>query len=95
MTAGRSTRAVVIGAASRELRRRLGPTAWIVLEEMLVGSVETAGECTAGVSIRGLALSLGIAKDTPARAIRRLRNVELLSASQPELVAACSKPAAT
>jgi hypothetical protein len=74
---------VVIDSASSELRRQLGPMAWTVLEEMLLGSADTAGECIARVSVRRLASSLGIAKDTAARAVRRLRAAGLLAVSQP------------
>ena len=49
---------------------------------MLLASDEAGGACTATVSVRGLASSLGLAKDTVARSIRRLRDAGVLSASQ-------------
>lgn len=82
MTAGNRARAIVVDVASSELRRQLGPTAWAVFEEMLLASDEAAGDRRARVSVRGLASSLGLAKDTVARSIRRLRDAGLLSASQ-------------
>ena len=75
-------RSVVVGAASSELRRALDPTSWVVLEELLLRSHGTTGDCVACVSVRSLAASLGLAKDTAARAIRRLRDVGLVTVAQ-------------
>ena len=75
-------RFVVVGAASSDLRRALGPTSWVVLEELLLRSSGTADECVACVSVRSLAASLGFAKDTAARAIRRLRDTGLVTVAQ-------------
>ena len=75
-------RSVVVGAASSDLRRTLGPTSWVVLEELLLRSSGTADECVACVSVRSLAASLGLAKDTAARAIRRLRETGLVTVAQ-------------
>ncbi len=75
-------RSIVVGAASSELRRALGPTSWVVLEELLLRSHGTTGDCVACVSVRSLAASLGLAKDTAARAIRRLRDVGLVTVAQ-------------
>ena len=66
-------RSVAIDAASNRVRRTLGPTSWMVLEELLRRSSGESNECVARVSVRALAASLGLAKDTAARAIRRLR----------------------
>ncbi len=75
-------RTVVVGAAASELRRTLGPTSWMVLEELLVRSTGPADACVAKVSVRALAASLGLAKDTVGRAIRRLRYAGLVSVVQ-------------
>lgn len=75
-------RAVVIGPASSELRRVLGPTSWAVLEEMALRSTDVGEHRVAQVSERALASSLGLAKDTAARAIRRLRDAGLVTAIQ-------------
>jgi len=40
---------------------------------MLLGSTVSNGECVASVSVRSLAASLGLAKDTVGRAVGRLR----------------------
>ncbi len=75
-------RSIVVGAASCDLRRGLGPTSWVVLEELLLRSNGTTQECVACVSVRSLAASLGLAKDTVARAIRRLRDSGLVTVAQ-------------
>ena len=82
MPAEASVRSVVVGAESSELRRALGPTSWVVLEELLLRSTGPADECVARVSVRSLAASLGLAKDTAARAIRRLRDSGLVTVAQ-------------
>lgn len=75
-------RSLVLDESSIELRRQLGPTAWMVLEELLFVSTGPADACQAEVSIRALATRLGLAKDTIARALTRLRHVGLVTASQ-------------
>ena len=78
---------VVVGAAAGELRRALGLTSWVVLEELLLCSTGPADACVAQVSVRALAASLGLAKDTVGRAIRRLRNAGLLTVAQQRTLA--------
>ncbi len=73
-------RSIVIEPAVSGLRRELGPTAWVVLEEMLLCSTGDAACCTTEVSIRNLGASLGLAKDTVARAIRRLQAAGIVTA---------------
>lgn len=75
-------RRVGIGADSGELRRRLGPTTWMVFEELLLASTGPADACRATVSIRSLALRLGLAKDTVARALGQLRRAGIVTAHQ-------------
>jgi len=65
-----------------ELRRELGPSAWIVFEELLLASTGPADRCVASMSVRTLAASLGLAKDTVARALVRLRRAGLVTAVQ-------------
>lgn len=77
-----STRAIVVGSSSSELRRVLGPTPWMVLEEMLRHSNGPVDDCTAQVSVRSLAAALDLAKDTVARAITRLRSAGVVVAMQ-------------
>jgi hypothetical protein len=73
---------VVLAAEASELRRRLGPTAWVVLEEMLLASRLAADGRVAQVSVRSLARSVGIAKNTAARAIGRLHEAGVVAPVQ-------------
>jgi DNA-binding transcriptional MocR family regulator len=75
-------RTIVLGPAAHELRRHVGPTAWVVLEEMLQRSTGDGDEVVAEVSVRALAASLELAKDTVARAMRRLRELRAIEATQ-------------
>ncbi len=82
-----ATRSIVVAFEASELRRDLGPTSWIVLEELLLRSIGRADACVASVSVRALAASLGLAKDTAGRAIRRLRDAGLVRVAQQRTVA--------
>jgi hypothetical protein len=64
---------VMVDGRCSELRRRVGPLGWVVLEELALLAVEDpdAG-LIARVGVRGLAASLGVAKGTAASAVRRL-----------------------
>ena len=64
------------------MRRRLGPTAWVVLEQLLTSSTGPEGDCRACVSVRTLAAELAMSKDTVARALARLRSAGIVSADQ-------------
>jgi DNA-binding transcriptional MocR family regulator len=75
-------RALLVGPSSTALRRRLGPTAWMVLEEIALRSTVVGERRVARVSIRTLAGSLGMAKDTVARAVRRLRSAGVVTGVQ-------------
>lgn len=75
-------RDLIIAADCGSLRRRLGPTAWAVLEELLASSTGAGGRLRARVSVRGLAGALGLNKDTVARALSRLAAADLVVATQ-------------
>jgi hypothetical protein len=75
-------RRVVVTAEASALRRRLGPTAWVVFEELLLASTGPTTACCASVSVRSLAVSVGLAKDTVARALVRLRASGLVAVTQ-------------
>ena len=76
---------IVISAHAAGVRRAVGPTPWMVLEELLLAG-EPAGEpsptCSCVVSVRDLARRLGLDKDTVARAVQRLIEAGLVSRSQ-------------
>ena len=80
MTAERRT--IVVSPHARELRRRLGPTAWAVLEELLSASQGDARDCHSGATVRSLAADLGLSKDTVARALARLTAAGIVVAGQ-------------
>lgn len=65
----RPPRCIVLTDAARVLRRQLGPTAWTVLEELLLDAVEPRAIET---HVRQIAAGVGISKDSAARALRRL-----------------------
>lgn len=67
-------RLIVLDARAGDVRRRVGPTAWAVLEELLSRSVGVGALCEATATTRLLAGGLGVSKDTVARALRRLRH---------------------
>lgn len=69
-------------ADARRLRRQLGLTAWVALEELVAHSHGPIECCLADASVRGLATELGLSKDTIARALRRLGNVGIAVAEQ-------------
>jgi DNA-binding IscR family transcriptional regulator len=71
-----------LAANSVELRRVLGPTAWAVFEELLLVSTSTPDGRQASMSVRSLAQRLGLAKDTVARALTRLRRAGLVTPIQ-------------
>ena len=77
-------RAIVVDATATELRRRLGATVWVVLEELLVHTHDAdAGRVEATASVRSIAAALGASKDTVARALVRLREAGIVTAAQP------------
>ena len=83
MHADLTRRTILLGPRAHELRVYVGSTAWAVLEEMMQCSTGDGDHVVAQVSIRSLAASLGLAKDTVARAVRRLRDLGVIQAEQP------------
>lgn len=75
-------RSIVVNPCARELRRRLGPTAWVVLEELVSASQGDADDCYSTATVRSLAADLGLSKDTVARALVRLRSAGIVVAGQ-------------
>ena len=68
---------LTLGPAAPTMRRDLGPIAWSVLQCVAAGAVEHAGYATSCTSVRRVSAELGLAKDTVARALRRLAGERL------------------
>ena len=65
--------AVVLTGAARAAKAALGPTAWAVLEELVLCAERAEdGRLVATTSVRRLGTALGLDKDTAARALARL-----------------------
>lgn len=65
--------ALRIDSEAAALRRRVGPVAWFVLEELLLGDGHSEGGAFVSVaSTRSLASALSLNKDTVARALLSL-----------------------
>ena len=67
---------LVIDATSGSLRRRVGASAWVVLEELLLGAAideSTSGQAVAQATVRALATRTGLSKDTASRSLHKLR----------------------
>lgn len=62
---------LVVTEAARTLRRQLGPTAWTVLEDLVLDAAGR-GAVAVETDVRRLAAAVGISKDSVARAVRRL-----------------------
>lgn len=64
---------LVLTAAAGPLRRALGPTSWVVLEELTAtGSPGAGGGLVVATSVRALAESLGLGRDAVAGALQAL-----------------------
>jgi len=67
-----------LNPACRELRRALGPTVWMVLEEVAFEAAIDERGLVSATSARRVAEQLGLAPGTAATALRRLRDLGLL-----------------
>ncbi len=74
------TNHIVLDPTSRLWRSRLGALPWTVLEVLALSAVPTTEGWTARVGVRDLGASLGITKDTAARAVATLRSAGLVLA---------------
>ena len=76
---GRTVR-LVVDAHSGDLRRRVGANAWVVLEELLLGStIALPSQAVSRATVRALAERTGLSKDTVARSLQRLRQANTFS----------------
>jgi hypothetical protein len=65
---------IVLAPASRAWRRRLGPLAWAVLEELAQQASPAHDGWVAAIGVRDLGAAIGVTKDTVARALVTLRS---------------------
>jgi DNA-binding IclR family transcriptional regulator len=70
---------VIVGPDARDVVVQLGPVAWVVLERMAQQANADGDDLVVRASVRSLAAELGLAKDTVARAVRRLRRAGLVA----------------
>ena len=72
-------RQITLGPAAPDVRRSVGATAWVVLEELHeIAAASPDGEA-ATASVRSLSASLGLGKDTISRAFLVLRSQGLIA----------------
>ena len=74
---------VALGPHADAVRREVGPIAWSCLEVAVAASHATATGAVAMISVRTLADTLAVSKDTAARAVLVLRRAGLVSPIQP------------
>ncbi len=72
-------RDLLLTPACREVRARVGPVAWVVLEELLMSAEEGARAIEVATTVRDLAVVIGLSKDTIASGLRRLVHHGLVS----------------
>ena len=73
---------LVVGASSSELRRHIGPNAWVVLEELLLGATlnePAVGQAMSRATVRALATRTGLSKDTISRSLHKLRAAKVVA----------------
>ena len=73
---------LVIDARSGTLRRRVGASAWVVLEELLLGATldeSTSEQAVVLATVRALATRTGLSKDTVSRSLHKLRSANIVA----------------
>ena len=76
---GPGSRAVLLSAESRPLRRALRPLAWVILEEVALDALFEGGRLVARTSARQIADRLGVDPTTVAKALETLRKRGLVT----------------
>jgi hypothetical protein len=69
---------LALGPGAPVVRRAVGPVAWAVLECVAASAIRDGDPTVSHESVRGIADSLGLAKDTVARSLRRLADAHLV-----------------
>jgi hypothetical protein len=73
-----TSRAITVLPSSRALCRRVGPLAWVLLEELALRAEARPDGLTVKTNVRDLGATLNIGKDTVAKALGRLADLGLL-----------------
>jgi len=72
---GRAEPFAKVFASSRQVKRAVGATAWVILEEIaLDATIDDRGRLVADTSVRQIAANLGLNKTTVTRHVARLRD---------------------
>jgi len=72
---GRAEPFAKVFASSRQVKRAVGATAWVILEDIaLDATIDEQGRLVADTSVRHIAANLGLNKSTVARHLSRLRD---------------------
>lgn len=69
---------ITLGSAAPELRRQLGPTAWVVLEDLVTRAQSTNGHMTVDASTASIVASAGLGRDAVRTALRALVNAGIV-----------------
>jgi hypothetical protein len=72
------SKAIVVSAGALDVARRIGPTAWAVLVALATDAEETGDGLVAPGSVRSLGRTLGLNKDSVARALVALRRAQFV-----------------
>jgi hypothetical protein len=74
-----TTDAITLLPSSRAVARRVGPLAWVILEDLALRARPRADGLVVETNVRELARGLCVGKDTVAKALARLINAGLIS----------------
>ena len=72
-----------VDAGVRELRHEMGPLAWFVLEELALEAVRDGALLVVSTSVRELAATVSLNKNTVARAVAMLARLGVVEHHQP------------
>lgn len=73
------TTQIILDSPSRAWRRRLGPLPWAILEELAQQACRSKQGWVVAVGVRDLGATVGVTKDTAARALATLRSAGIVT----------------
>lgn len=77
-----AARVISLGPAAAAMRRQLSPLSWCALEAVVARVRTTHNGSFSDVSVRSLASELAVATNTAQRALKKLRDAELIEQGQ-------------